>query len=347
MTADSRKGKSPYSAHIAQDPEIASTVISLHYEQADDPTRSLTVGIAPELGSNLFRLRLGEKNLLYYDAAGLQRKDFTGNFVLWPFPNRVRERRYSYQGQDYSLEEVVRVPGDKALVHGLVFDQAWNYEQPIITDESASVTTFIDLAPGKKFFTAYPFESRLSLTYTLTQHGVSIHYTVENKGEKDLPFGFALHPYFTTLTGAEHTTVSIPANSVMEADGALLPTGRLLDVNTVMYKMFDLREPVPVSHLKLDHVYTDLTPGAPVILDYGDLDFKLHISGSDDFTHCVIYTLSHGAPFLCVEHQTCSTDAINLHHQGPERQQMAHLLEVKPGESSTGSLHYTIKFDEK
>ncbi|HCI79178.1 MAG TPA: aldose epimerase, partial [Ktedonobacter sp.] len=59
-----------------------------------------------------------------------------------------------------------------------------------------------------------------------------------------MPFGFALHPYFSTLSGKRNTVVSIPASYVMEADEQLLPTGRLLDVRGIMYAMFDLRRPV-------------------------------------------------------------------------------------------------------
>ena len=40
------------------------------------------------------------------------------------------------------------------------------------------------------------------------------------------------------------------------------PTGRIFDVNEVMYAMYDLREPVPVDFLKLDHVYTRLNKPA-------------------------------------------------------------------------------------
>ena len=50
---------SPYSAQVGVDPELNSTVISLLYEDRENPARSITVGIAPDLGSNMFRLRVG------------------------------------------------------------------------------------------------------------------------------------------------------------------------------------------------------------------------------------------------------------------------------------------------
>jgi aldose 1-epimerase len=343
MTAQHHANTGPYAATVAHEPEIGTTVIALSYHDPAHPERSLTVGIAPKLGSNLFRFRAGTHDLLHYTPEMLKRMDFTGDFVLWPFPNRVRDKRYTYQGRAYSLEEVHRPQGNAVLIHGLVFDRPWQYEQPVATAEGASVTTYVDINKDAPYYESYPFESRLSITYTLTQNGVTITYQVHNKGTRDLPFGFALHPYFSLLSGPEETLVSLPANVVMEADDDLLPTGRLFDVNKVMYEMYDLRTPVPVGHLKLDHVYTTLHKAEPAVINYKKQGIQLQISGSDDFTHIVIYT-PPGAPSFCVEHQTCSTDAINF-HQNPALRDVAHLLEVAPGETSNGTLRYTVRFE--
>jgi aldose 1-epimerase len=140
-----------------------------------------------------------------------------------------------------------------------------------------------------------------------------VTYQVQNKGTRTLPFGFALHPYFSTFADKHDVSLSIPAQAVMEVDDEMLPTGRIFDVNKVMYAMYDLREPVPVDYLKLDHVYTRLTKSALSTLDYTRLGMQLHIWATDDFTHQVIFSPEQKVPAVCVEHQTCSTDAINLH----------------------------------
>lgn len=346
MTAEHQANTNPYTATVATDPEISSPVIALSYQDSAHPERSLTLGIAPELGSNMYRLRVGTHDIIYCDWELLRRKDFTGNFVLWPLPNRIRDKRYTYQGQTYSLEQVVRPQGNAVLIHGLVFDRPWQYEQPVITPDGASVTTYVDIDESAPYYQSYPFPSRLSLTYRLTHSGVTITYHVHNKGTRDLPFGFALHPYFSLLSGKEGTLVSLPADTVMEADDELLPTGRLFDVNKIMYAMYDLRTPTPVGHLKLDHVYTTLHKNTPAVISYTKQGIQLQISGSDDFTHIVLYTPADGSPFFCLEHQTCSTDAVNF-HQDPALHDVAHLLEVHPGETSSGTLHYTLSFEEQ
>lgn len=341
-TQSSRFQQGPFAAEVIYDTTLASTVVALSYADAQQPARSLLASVAPELGSNLFRLRVGEHELIYTDRETLRGRSFTGNFVLWPLPNRVRDKRYTYHGKEYSLASVDR-HADAFLVHGLVFDQPWQFAEPVVDEDGVSVTTSIEMNEENPYYSSYPFPSRLSLTYTLTQNGLTITYEVLNQGSGSLPFGFALHPYFATLPDKNQTLVSVPARSVMQADDDLLPTGQLFDVSKLMYYMYDLRTPVPVACLKLDHVYTDLDPNTSAIIDYPQLALQLHIGATNDFTHAVIFTLDK-APFFCLEHQTCSTDAVNLAQQGPDGERIAHLLEVEAGDSYAGTLHYDVRF---
>lgn len=330
-----------FTSQIESDPTLATMVISLLYKNKEYPSKNITISIAPELGSNMFRFCVGTHDLLYCDLELLKRMDFTGNFVLWPLPNRVREKRYVYQGHSYSLEDVKRPQGNHVLIHGLVLDRQWNYTQPTFQQDSVSVTTFIDITPESPFYRSYPFDSRLSLTYTLTKDGVTIAYHVQNNGTKDMPFGFALHPYFSALSSKENIAVSIPADYVMETDTELLPTGRLFDVREIMYAMFDLRNPVPVANLKLDHVYTGLHTHGVATIEYKKESMKITIATSNEFHHIVVFTPpTLNAPYFCIENQTSSTDAVNLHHRG--LQEMAHLLELHPGESRGGFIAYSV-----
>ena len=308
---------SPYTAEAIYNRELETVIIALSYTDAHNPARNLLACVAPELGSNFYRFKVGEHELLHSEAEKLKKRDHTGNFVLWPFPNRVRHKQYTYQDREYSLSNVHHSPTDASLIHGLVYDRSWSYEQLSADQECAVVTTYVEITPDSPNYDAYPFASRLALTYTLTSRGLTVTYTVQNRGSQVLPHGFALHPYFNLLSGSEETLVTLPATQVMEADSELLPTGRLLDLDTVMYAQFNLNEPTPVSHLRLDHVYTALPGTHESRIDYHGLDLGLKITASHDFTHAVIYTPTQ-SPFFCLENQdlldrchqpACSRDA--------------------------------------
>jgi len=98
---------------------------------------------------------------------------------------------------------------------------------------------------------------------------------------------------------------------------------------------------VPLAHLKLDHVYTGLPATSEALIEHTAHSLRMRISASADFTHTVIYTLGHG-PFVCLENQTCSTDAINLFQNN--RQDIAHLLEVQPGAEASGFIRYAVEY---
>jgi aldose 1-epimerase len=334
---------SSYSARLVAYPELQSDVVELRFESSSRPEQNITAAIAPALGSNIVRLDLGTHQLIYADHALVRQAGWTGCFVVWPLPNRIRDRRYWFSDREYHIPDLHRPGSDPVLIHGLVLDRAWQYDEPYATEREAGVRTWVMMEPGAPYFNAFPFRSRLSLHIRLGSGGLRVEYDVTNLGNEPMPHGFALHPYFRTLSGLVQTRVMLSARHVMEADADLLPTGRLLSVDSVMYGQFDLRTPRPVGELRLDHVYTHWNPGVGAAIEYADQGFRLRGTASQEFTHSVIYTL--GSPdWFCLEHQTCSTDALNLAARG--QNDIAHLLTIAPGETIAGWVTYTIEHGE-
>jgi aldose 1-epimerase len=122
----------------------------------------------------------------------------------------------------------------------------------------------------------------------------------------------------------------------MEATTDLLPTGRLLPVKGTG---FDLHHPVNVNELDIDHVFTGISEGQAARVSYPNLRLTVRLAATPDFSHLVLYT-PPGAPFFCLENQTCSTDAHNLHNIGFKME--SGLKFVPSGESRTGAVTYEI-----
>jgi len=280
--------------------------------------KRLSLTIAPEYGSNMVSFKSGKQELIYCDRKLLPNHDFTGNFILWPFPNRVRNRCYQFNRRRYSLAEVQVSQGNFPLIHGLVRDETWQFK----TNKN-TLTAWIDITPQLKYWDCWPWPSRLTLKYTLKTNRVRIGYTVASFAKTELGFGFALHPLFKNAQ-----SLKVPAKYVMESDKDLLPTGKLFKAN--------LNQLTPVKELNLDHVFTGLTGNQQINFNNG---IRLTIKTSPDFTHCVVYT-GEKEKFTCVESQTCSTDAHNLDSQGFIKE--AHLIRVKPGGVHHGWLKYQI-----
>lgn len=332
-----------FSSQITSDTFFKTKILTLTYTDPITPDKNISISVAPEFGSNLFSFKSGKNNLIYCDKELLKDRDWTGCFVLWPLPNRVRGKKYEFEGNTVSLHDIKRKKGNDVLIHGLVDDKSWNFNQPEISVDHISVRTFIRVTTNMRKY--FPFEGQLSLQYTVDKNSVRIDYTVENSGKTTMPFGFALHPYFRILSGLHNTKICVPAQSVMEADEELLPTGKLILVKNTE---FDLCTPHPVKNLHLDHVFTDLISNTAYI-DYPGQHLRLYITSSPDFTHMVVYTQEKENGYICLENQTGSTDMINLYtraekEQNKELKKAAHLLTLSPGKTHSGYIRYSVQY---
>lgn len=315
---------------IGKLPGTHAEVITLSYTPQRGP--SMRIQIAPGLGSNMFAWEYGGHPIIYHEPNLLKTFGFTGNFVLFPTPNRVRDYMYAWEGKTIAMKK----RGKTVEIHGLVFDEAWEHKNPTIGKDNISLTTSITINKTSPLFAAFPFPCKLTLEYILYPRRIRVVYSVKNQGNGPLPYGFGLHPYFSRLSGDKQTYITIPAKDWMESpQSTLLPTGNLTPVKN---KPYDITTPKPVGALKLDHVYTNLQKGKFASVEYRTLGFRVLLKPSADFTHMVVYTGHPDA--VCIENQTCSTDAHNLWDKGFRRE--SHLIIIPKGQSHTGHVDYVI-----
>ena len=322
-----------FSAVVERDPQTGWNIGVLKYTDPGDAKRSLEARIAAEAGSNLYSLKMGGTELLVQPAEWGTTPSLRYGFpVLFPTPNRVRDSKFTFDGQSYNFPANERTH----FIHGLVHKLPWKAGAASADAKSASMETFLDWDLSQPDFKLFPIKYRLSLRFTLDAHGVKLAFTVDNQDTKRLPFGFAFHPWFQILGSRTDTYLRVPAQQHMEAEG-LLPTGKLEDLAGTPY---DLREPVSLEVLKLDDVYWGLAPERIPGYEARDKGIKVSLGGSPEFTHMVVYT-PPGKPFFCMENQTCSTDAHNLHVRGLEKE--AHLLVADKGKKVSGWVYVGVK----
>lgn len=322
-----------FSAQIEHDDKTGWNIAVLQYADPANSARTLEARIAVEAGSNLYSLKVGGTEILVQPAEwGVTPSMRYGFPVLFPTPNRVRDGKFTFDGHTYTFP-----PNERThFIHGLVHMLPWQAGTPSVDGKSASVGTLLDWGPQQKNFSLFPIKHQLHLRFTLDSHGVKLTFTVENRDDKRLPFGFAFHPWFQILGSRAETYLHVPAQKHMEAEG-LLPTGKLEDLEGSPY---DLRTPVSLEQLKLDDVFWGLVPEQAPGYEARDKGLKVSLGGSKEFTHMVVYTPA-GRSFFCMENQTCSTDAHNLHAKGMERE--SHLLIADKGKSVSGWVYVKVE----
>jgi aldose 1-epimerase len=301
-------------------------VLTLEHHDPEHPERTLDARLAPEFGANLYSLRVGGRELLRQpprlaDLAGF----WYGLALLYPTPNRVRDARLSFEGRTFTFP----ANDGTRFLHGFACEVPWMSRGPRHEDGSSSAVTWLDWDASQPRFASFPICHRLTVAWRLDAAGLRCDFGVENRDRARLPFGFGLHPWFTVLGDRAQTFLTVAAQAHMEARD-LLPTGRLEGLDG---SPFDLRRPRPLSDLDLDDVYWGVRGEQPSGFEARDAGLAVTLTASPEFTHMTVYAAPDRDAF-CMESQTCSTDAHNLHAQGHERE--AHLLVAESGQTLGG-----------
>ena len=196
-------------------------------------------------GGSLRALTVGDWAVLDGYAAGEVPHGRRGG-VLLPWPNRIRDGRWRWQGTDLQLE--VPSADSPNAIHGLVSWQPW--QVLAATADTATVGTVVEPRPG------YPFRLAVALDHVLTPDRLSVTVRVRNAGTAPAPFGVGMHPYLA-VGGTEDGDVgraelSLPARTRLEVDGDGLPSGGRQPFDGAIGRIGDRALDDPVTDLERD-----------------------------------------------------------------------------------------------
>jgi aldose 1-epimerase len=165
--------------------------------------------------------------------------------VLAPWPNRIRDGQYTFEGTAYQL--ALTEPDRHNAIHGLT-----NWVRWALVDRSpGSVTLGYDL-PAQ---VGYPWSLRLRTRWTVSADGLRCDQEVTNTGDANAPWGFSVHPYLQ-LTGVavDDTLLKVPGRVRVLADARLLPIGAVKVAGTE----YDFTEPRRIGDAVLDTTFGDV-----------------------------------------------------------------------------------------
>ncbi len=287
------------------------------YRLEDTDSRA-SASISPSFGFNLFDLRLpvrGEPVRVIDAAADWAAKPSNpgrnGIPVLFPFPNRIRDGRFIFQGKSYDLP---KNNGPNAI-HGFAIQAAWDVVEQGVDDRGAFVVGRYRISKNTpQSAHLWPTDAILEIRYALKGSTLALDAKVSNPTAEPLPFGFGIHPYFRLpfdpAGEPDQTRIVIPAERTWTLN-AFLPTGETPPVDDRL----DFRNGKPRTGLKLDDVLTGLIyEGSTCRCRMIDLAKKTELVLSFDkpFREIVAYTPPDNHKVIALEPYTQTTDAINL-----------------------------------
>jgi aldose 1-epimerase len=166
---------------------------------------------------------------------------------LLPWPNRLRDGRYSFEGQEHQLP--LTEPEASNAIHGLLRWRNWR----LLERDRDRVVVGTRLHPMQ----GWPFPLDVAIAYTLSEEGLTVQTSATNIGPRACPFGSGQHPYLSAGLGwtLDECRLSLRAGTRILTDpDRQLPTG----TEAVHGTDLDFRAPRMLQGVAIDDPFTDL-----------------------------------------------------------------------------------------
>ena len=171
--------------------------------------------------------------------------DGAHGMVLVPWPNRLADGRYRFDGVDYQV--ALTEPERANAIHGFLGWRSWR----AVEHTSSRVVMATRLHP----MTGYPFSLDVSVAYEVGDAGLIVVTTATNIGIAPCPYGCGQHPYLSPGTGLiDACALELDAGTRILTDVRQVPTGS----ESVAGTPFDFSRGRPLGNQKVDFAFTDL-----------------------------------------------------------------------------------------
>ncbi|HVY16852.1 MAG TPA: aldose 1-epimerase [Rhodopila sp.] len=273
--------------------------------------------VAPEYGGGVLGWLRGEVAIFRraLPQAVMRDRHALACFPLVPYANRIANGRFTWNGQAYTL---ARNAGDSPhTIHGIGRQSSWD-----VVDARPNAVTLGLRHAGDA---AWPFGFEASVSYALTETGLSVALSMTNRHDAPAPAGLGLHPYFLKQ---DDPALRFHAEGVWRTGPDSLPT----EQGSVPAE-WSCERMKPVADLPLDNCFT----GWDRVVETKAGAASLRLEASEAFGNLQVFTPSW-TDFFCAEPVTHTPDAINRPDLPPEQRMTA----LAPGATLAGTIALTL-----
>ena len=247
------------------------------------------------------------------------------SFHMIPYSNRIRNGKFSINGQHYQLMQ-----GDKHAIHGALRKLPWSVV------ESSTTHLICEIDSKQHIDVNWPWRIRSRITQSVDAATLSSKIEVENLGDSAMPAGVGWHPYFVRKINNCEPILTLPVNGIFpDANGDCLPDGAPVQLS----ESLDFRRPRLLNpDQRIDCCFSGLHD--PAVIHWKQAGIKLTMQASDNCRFLVLY--NPDMPHFAVEPVTNANDAFNLQAQNID----AGMQILQPGESLQAQLSIVLTIEE-
>lgn len=169
--------------------------------------------VITEVGGTVRVYQVGDRDVVVPYAEDEMPPGAHGTLLL-PWPNRIRDGQYTFNGVDQQLW--LSEPERHNAIHGLIQHARWE----VLTHEADRLVLRHDLVPQP----GYRHPLRFEAEYALGAEGLALTVTATNLGSTDAPYGFGFHPWLSPgAHSIDDCTLTLPGATWVRTDERLLP----------------------------------------------------------------------------------------------------------------------------
>ncbi|GAA3568321.1 aldose 1-epimerase family protein [Kribbella ginsengisoli] len=217
---------------------------------------------------------------------------------LIPWPNRITDGKYTFQGVDQQL--YLTEPARSNAIHGLTRWANWERVDDGSDESLVKAGYRLHGQPG------YPHQLDLTLTYQLdATNGLTVTARAVNVGAGDAPYGYGTHPYLTVGRQIDECELEFTAADWLEVTpDRLSPIG----LAPVAGSQYDFGQARRLRDLDIDNAFTNLPTPWEVRLTDPATGNSARLTSDTKWMQ--LYTANAiGRVGLAVEPMTCPPDA--------------------------------------
>jgi aldose 1-epimerase len=275
--------------------------------------------LLPRIGSNLISFRDDENDYQLLRepkeeefASFVERPMIHGIPVLFP-PNRFDGGRFTFNGRDYVFP--VNEPATGNHLHGFVYNCPWEVKSFGTDATSSYVTAILRFDEQHPSYVYFPHTFTLSLTYILTEEGLTQTFSAHNEGPDELPFMLGYHTAvnapFAPGSTIEDIDVLLTIGERWQLGGRMLPTGQsqALDAGEQALKS-GAGNPY---YADMDNHYSSVPQDGRNIMVLTDNKAKVRLvyDAGLKYKHWMVWNNQSNGKFFCPEPQTNLVNAPN------------------------------------
>ncbi len=259
--------------------------------------------LTPQYGACLLDLRFKGLSVLdgYKTPEELVENAWSKNVVLFPYPNRLQDGRYTLAGKTYQFG--INSVSTQNSIHGFGKDAPMSVKKVNITDDEAMIHCTWQHDGSHP---AYPFRFTFDIKMKLLKSAFEVEMAFTNDDTVAIPAGLGWHPYFIMSERVDDTFLQMPESQFIVIDERMLPTGEKQP-----YSTFDTLKKIGDTNLDNGFFITEKATQADVILESerGRLHYWQEL-GATKWQFLQVFTPPHRQS-IAIEPMTCNIDAFN------------------------------------